>query len=174
MTQDDIIRAAFTVWGEDLYRTTDLSKLAATLGVTKAALYRHFPGKTSLLKAMEIRFCTDYTAWFKPLIEEMRNLETWQDRLVFATRATTGYFARHFEYLVYCLVRIHGNKKHYTFDMETIERQDLYVAEFVQMLPPDRSYPSVLVMAGISSVFEAALFCKRCRPPPHRKRTFFH
>ncbi|MDR2313750.1 MAG: TetR/AcrR family transcriptional regulator [Spirochaetaceae bacterium] len=161
MTQDDIIRAAFTVWGEDLYRTTDLSKLAKALGVTKAALYRHFPGKTSLLKAMESRFLKDYTAWFKPRIEEIRRLETWQDRLFLASRALTGYFARHFDYLVYCLVRLHGNKKRYTLDMETVERQEPFFTEFVSMFPPDQSYPSVLVMVSITSIFEAALFCKR-------------
>ncbi|MDR2209863.1 MAG: TetR/AcrR family transcriptional regulator [Spirochaetaceae bacterium] len=174
MTQDDIINAAFAVWGQDLYRSTSLSKLAKNLGVTKPALYRHFSGKTGLLKAMDLRFLRDYTLWYKPQLETIRSLENWQDRLLFMTRAITGYFARHFDHLIYFLVRAHGNKRRYIFNMKEVEKPDLYFSEFVQVMPADRQYPSVLFMAVISAIFETTLFHKQRRggaesslcPPP--------
>ncbi|MDR0472401.1 MAG: TetR/AcrR family transcriptional regulator [Treponema sp.] len=40
MTKNDIIKAAFRVWGREFYQTASLSELALELGASKAALYR--------------------------------------------------------------------------------------------------------------------------------------
>ena len=62
MTNDDIIKAAFKVWGRELYRTTSLTEIALELGVSKTALYRHFKDKDSILEAKyEFTFLTLYT-----------------------------------------------------------------------------------------------------------------
>jgi AcrR family transcriptional regulator len=52
MTKEDIVGAAFRVWAEELFQKMSLSDVAAELGCTKPALYRHFRSKDALLEAM--------------------------------------------------------------------------------------------------------------------------
>jgi len=60
MTKDEILDAALRAWGRDYFKKTSLSDLSAELGVTKAALYRHFPSKAALVSALESRFFDEY------------------------------------------------------------------------------------------------------------------
>ena len=56
MNHDDVVQAAFRVWGREAYRKMSLTDVAAELGVTKPALYRHFRDKDELLEAMRASF----------------------------------------------------------------------------------------------------------------------
>lgn len=49
--QDDVLRGAIALFNERGYDATSISDLAASLGVTKSAIYHHFPSKESLLAA---------------------------------------------------------------------------------------------------------------------------
>ena len=54
MNQEDILQAAFLVWGREAYKKMSLSDVAQELAVTKPALYRHFRNKEALLEAMKM------------------------------------------------------------------------------------------------------------------------
>jgi AcrR family transcriptional regulator len=159
MTRDDIISAAFTVWGRDLYKTTSLSKLAKTLKVTKPALYRHFPDKTTLLEAMNARYYDDYAAWLKPVLEEALKPQSWQERLLFLVRSLTAYFARHFEYFIYTLIIIHRGGRG-SFKEEEMEKRGAFFSKLSMDIPIDRHPPSVFLVSALTALFGTALFHK--------------
>ena len=74
MVAADIINAAFRTWGDDMYMKTSLSTLAASLGITKPALYRYFKDKDELLGSMldcYIQAHTKATAEVLPKLESM-------------------------------------------------------------------------------------------------------
>jgi AcrR family transcriptional regulator len=60
MNKDDILSAAFRAWGREGYKKMSLSEVAAELGVTKPALYRHFRDKERILAAMRGAFFDRY------------------------------------------------------------------------------------------------------------------
>ena len=65
MKHDDIIAAAFRVWGREAYKKMSLTDVAAELGVTKPALYRHFKDKDQLLASMHTAFFDRYAEALK-------------------------------------------------------------------------------------------------------------
>jgi len=60
MKHEDILAAAFRVWGREAYKKMSLTEVATELGVTKPALYRHFKDKDQLLAAMHTAFFDRY------------------------------------------------------------------------------------------------------------------
>lgn len=56
------VRAAFVAWADSYYTNTSLAVVADELGVSKAALYRHFRNKEDLIGAMETTYLADYRA----------------------------------------------------------------------------------------------------------------
>lgn len=58
--QERVLRAAFRAWSETYYTNTSLAAVARELGVSKAALYRHFESKAALVEAMEEAYATDF------------------------------------------------------------------------------------------------------------------
>jgi AcrR family transcriptional regulator len=163
MTRDDIISAAFFVWGRELYKTTSLAKLADALGVSKPALYRHFPGKDALLEAMAARFYDDYAAEIKPALEEALKAGLWQERFLVMVRFITTYFARHFDYFIYGLIKIQYSKKEKSrlSDSEEMKKRGVLFARLVQGMYVDRDYPSVMFLSAITALFGTALFHKK-------------
>jgi AcrR family transcriptional regulator len=65
MKHEDILAAAFRVWGREAYRKMSLTEVATELGVTKPALYRHFRDKDQLLAAMHTAFFDRYAEAMK-------------------------------------------------------------------------------------------------------------
>lgn len=49
----EILESAFDIWGAERYQNTSLSELAASLDITKQALYRYFSSKEKLEQSME-------------------------------------------------------------------------------------------------------------------------
>ena len=170
MTNNDVINAAFRIWGQELYKTTSLAKLAETLGVSKAALYRHFPDKQTLLDAMEERFYDDYAAAIKPAIEETLKSSgktgadssvddgKWLEKLLSMVRFISGYFARHFDYFIYSLIKLHGSKEHNFFNVEPLFKRGVSFKEL--KLSFSAGEPSSLFLAGITALFGTSLFHK--------------
>ncbi|MDR2078717.1 MAG: TetR/AcrR family transcriptional regulator, partial [Treponema sp.] len=70
MNKKDIIETAFRVWGQELFKTTSLSKIVQALGVTKSALYRHFESKDALLEGMYGYYCDHYVSFMKASYEK--------------------------------------------------------------------------------------------------------
>jgi len=159
MTKDDVIKAAFRVWGQELYKTTSLSKLARVLDVSKPALYRHFPEKQALLNAMRERFYDDYADALKPAVEEALKNSGWQERLLTIARFITGYFARHFDYYIYSLVKLHDGKGHTINNVGALGERGVSFKELKLNVMSD--HPSALFLAGVTALFLTGMFHKR-------------
>ena len=159
MTKDDVISTAFRVWGQELYKTTSLTKLAETLGVSKPALYRHFPDKLSLQKAMEECYFDDYAAAMKPAIEEAQIKDNWQERLLAMVEFFSGYYARHFDYFIYSIIELHDQKQPLFFNAEEIIKRGVSFEKL--RLNFSEQEPSILFLAGVTSFFGTGMFHKR-------------
>jgi len=121
MTRNDIIHAAFKVWGRELYQTTSLAPLAEALGVSKPALYRHFRDKGALLDAMFDTFIDDYARFIRPGYEralqaaraEPAGAAGPDDQAAPAslilTEAIAGFYLRDVDAFVFSLVQIFGS-----------------------------------------------------------------
>lgn len=68
--REQILSAAFRAWGRGMFANTSLSALAEELGLSKAALYRHFRGKAEIIEAMEERYVCDFTVTVLRPLEE--------------------------------------------------------------------------------------------------------
>jgi AcrR family transcriptional regulator len=160
MTQQDIIEAAFRAWGLELYRTTSLTQLAQTLGVTKPALYRHFRNKEAVLEAMSRYFFDDFVRFTKPAFHDALDNADADQGFILMIRAIIEYYVRYPFMFVFSLVRIFGNQE----KEQDIRRQYLSRGIDVRRLwNPEEirlNYPSrpQLVMASIT--FLIALFHK--------------
>ncbi|MDR0598820.1 MAG: TetR/AcrR family transcriptional regulator [Treponema sp.] len=185
MTRDDILNAAFKVWGRELYKTTSLAKLAQTLGVSKPALYRHFPDKEALLAAMYTSFYDDYAKIVKQAVEEALKSggpadgPVWRERLLVIVRSVTAYFAQRFDHFIYALINIHqklADKKDHRhlkdrplFFEDEFAKRGICFADLAEGIPPGRHYqinaryPSILFMVGLTTLHGMALFHKRRR-----------
>jgi len=158
MTNDDVIDAAFRVWGQEFYKTTSLAGLAEALRVSKPALYRHFSSKQALLEAMEERFYDDYTAAIKPALEDALKIDNWKERLLAVGRFITGYFALHIHYLIYALVRVHSAKEHRFFDPRLMAKRGVVFPESAFLGSGDKQYPSALFLTAFTAFCGTAVF----------------
>ena len=108
MTRDDILEAAFTAWGQDAYRTMSLSDVAARLGVTKPALYRHFKSKDELMNAMMKDFFDRFIVRLHTLIAEAYAPGPDTVTLLDMVEGFADYYARGKEDLVFTFARLLG------------------------------------------------------------------
>ncbi|MDR2518224.1 MAG: TetR/AcrR family transcriptional regulator [Spirochaetaceae bacterium] len=107
MTKQEIINAAFSVWGRDLYKSTSLARLACALGVSKPALYRHFKNKEAILEAMYESFFDQCAAFIKPRYHNALSLKDPSQGLLSMARAILEYYIRHKEMFFFSIVRLH-------------------------------------------------------------------
>jgi AcrR family transcriptional regulator len=170
MTRNDIINTAFKVWGRELYKTTSLSRLAEALGVSKAALYRHFPDKNALFEAMNISFFDDYAEAVKPALEKAEAIKDKREKFLAIIRTIAKYFAGNFSILVFSLFTLDKTNKpghHFSRFLEEMEKRGV-VFPFLGKsdLPfPKSQYPSVTFLAGLTGLFGTKLFYKKCHGP---------
>ena len=73
--KEAILDAAFHIWGKTNFAQMSLTPMAKHLGITKAALYKHFRNKDELLQAMEQRFLTRYRAFHEEFFQEVDGLD---------------------------------------------------------------------------------------------------
>lgn len=69
--KEEILNAAFHIWGKANFTQMSLTPIAKHLGITKAALYKHFCSKDELLQAMEQRFLSRYRAFHEEFFQEV-------------------------------------------------------------------------------------------------------
>ena len=103
MTKDEIISAAFRVWGCNYYRKTSLSQLAGELKVSKPALYRHFISKQALTAAMVQRFLDDFSSSIKADIDNAQTMEP-DDGISAIIGSISGFFGRNVHALIFSLM----------------------------------------------------------------------
>jgi AcrR family transcriptional regulator len=157
MTNDDIIRTAFKVWGQNLYKTTSLTSVARELGVSKPALYRHFKDKQALMDALYSSFFDEYAAFIRESYKKAVAAKDKQQRFFIMMRAITEYYIRNREAFLFSLIRVYGSR-------EMSVMADRLVANGVDMRKlakeADRSntYPSHLQLIFVTITFWVAHF----------------
>ncbi|MDR0448469.1 MAG: TetR/AcrR family transcriptional regulator [Treponema sp.] len=163
MTKNDVISAAFRVWGQELYKTTSLAKLAEALGVSKPALYRHFQDKEALLEAMKERYYDDFAVAISPIVEEAKKNSNWQDKLLIMVQFISGYFTRHFGYFLYSLIKLHNSQEQHFFDMKPMLDRGIFLDDIHEELNANNNtaYPSALFLAGMTALFGTGMFHKQ-------------
>lgn len=60
LAPERVVGAAFKAWSRTYFTNTSLAAVAKELGVSKAALYRHFESKAAIVEAMEAAYVTDF------------------------------------------------------------------------------------------------------------------
>lgn len=152
MTRDDIVKAAFKVWGRDLYRTTSLSEIARELGVSKPALYRHFKDKNALLEVMFTVFFDDCAAFIKNGHEKAVNTGDKRESYLIWLRTITEYYARNRDFFIFSLVRVFSTMDRLSLNKEFLDRG----IDFGHSALSDRVqavYPSKMQLGMATSIF---------------------
>ena len=108
MTNDDIIKAAFKVWGRDLYRTTSLAEIAQELGVSKPALYRHFKDKNALLDAMHTAFFDDCALFLKTGCEQAEAAASTREAYLAFIKTIAEYYIRNREAFIFSHILVYN------------------------------------------------------------------
>jgi AcrR family transcriptional regulator len=157
MTRDDIIRAAFKVWGRELYRTTSLTDIAQELGVSKTALYRHFKDKDSILEAMYPAYFDDCAAFIKNGCDKAASVNSrWEAHLIIM-RTIAEYFIRNSEAFIFSLARVFDNRDKRTVS-EEFRKRGIDFGQMVQKSGETASYPSKMQLILATLFFGIAYF----------------
>ena len=111
MTGNEIVDAAFRVWGRNFYRKTSLAQLACELRVSKPALYRHFENKQALLDAMTERFYDDFANSvkldFQNALQSENTSENANERISSIIKSISVFFARNVYALIFSLINLY-------------------------------------------------------------------
>ena len=103
--QERITQAAFEEWGRSNFTNMSLSSLATRLGLTKPALYRHFPGKQALIDAMEKHFLADYAAMHRTYLSRAETRGLAEAVELFVDQQFRFFYGRPY-YYVFFLMRM--------------------------------------------------------------------
>ena len=122
MTRENIIKAAFKVWGRDLYRTTSLTQIALELGVSKTALYRYFKDKDALLDAMYGSFFDDCAGFIKSGFEKAIHAENSREIYLIWIRTMAEYYVRNKDALIFSLIKVYNSRDKKNLSKEFISR----------------------------------------------------
>jgi len=157
MTRDDIIKAAFKVWGRELYRTTSLTEIAQELGVSKTALYRHFKDKDSILEAMYPAYFDDCAAFIKNGCDRAASASSRQEAHLIIMRTIAEYFLRNSEAFIFSLARIFDKMDKKTAS-EEFRKRGIDFGHMVLNAGETASYPSKMQLILATLFFGIAYF----------------
>jgi AcrR family transcriptional regulator len=160
ITRETIIKAAFRVWGRELYLTTSLADLAKELKVSKAALYRHFRNKEASLDAMYGYFFDDYAAFIKPGYERALNAPNFPESAVILTRVIVEYYVRDMDAFIFSLMWVYDGRNIEDAG-EALRRRGVDMTRFRPRNEPALDYPSLFQMLAATLSFWVAIFHKR-------------
>jgi AcrR family transcriptional regulator len=146
MTNDDIIKAALKVWGRELYQTTSLSQVAQELGVSKAALYRHFKDKEALMEAIYAGFYDDFAVFIKSGYEKALKIENKNERGFYINQLITEYYIRNRESFVFFIIQVFKNQRLMALTGELRARG----VDFAKLMKKDDLSPQIPVFLLIS------------------------
>ena len=158
MTNEDIIKAAFKVWGRELYRTTSLAEIAQELGVSKPALYRHFKDKDALLDAMYTSYYDDCASFIKPGCEKAAKAESCKEAYILLMRTITEYYLKNREAFGFSLVRVYNSRDKEIVNREFAKR-GIDFNHLVEKIEPE--YPPVMQLVMATLVFFTAEFHRK-------------
>ena len=156
MTKAEIITAAFRVWGETLYKNTSLSQLAQYLGVTKAALYRHFRNKQALLDGMSESFLDEYYAHILPAYHQAAAKADRNEQLLALTESIIAFYCANPNAFIFSLFQVFQNN---TTDQlfSQLKKRGMDMEILVSRFPGD-AHPSLLQLSFATLSFWLAFF----------------
>ncbi len=165
MKPEDILRSAFRVWGKDAYKKTSLSDIARDLGVTKPALYRHFPNKDALMGAMFADYFDRYGTYLRERIRASHGLADKTARFFAIVDGIVEYNALHKDDFVFSFAQVLGNRHPCRNFSAELEKRGVAFEE-LHDLGAGAGLFSHNALAGATSFFFVALFhLNRCDCP---------
>ena len=159
MTKRDIVQAAFRIWGRGFYQNTSLTQLVRELGVSKPALYRHFPNKQALLDAMYTRFFDDCAASIRDGYERAAAAKDPAHALFIINRTLTEFYGRNAEAFVFSLIQVYGNREQGLM-LEQLRSRGIDMGAFLPETPDAASSPALIQLITAASFFWIAHFHK--------------
>ncbi|MFP3089620.1 TetR/AcrR family transcriptional regulator [Treponema sp. TIM-1] len=164
LTKGDIINTAFRTWGRIFYQQTSLSLLARDLGVTKAALYRHFKNKQALLDAMYESFFDQYTAFIKDGYARAVATTDLIESQFTMMRTMVEYYTRDMNAFIFSLFMVYGQREPEQL-MAELERRGIDMRKIRPVEEDVETYPSMLQLILASLIFWVASFHKHSHAP---------
>lgn len=171
MTDEEILNTAFRVWGDDFYQVASLTSVAEALGVTKPALYRHFPSKDALLKAMFDAHLARFAGSVKTEYERCRLIENERERELALARIFAAYFLRGKHDFIFCITQIYGSEES---RLEWTRRSAALGVDFGGIFPlEDRvrggGYPPRDQLVTATAFFMLCFYYKKSARPQSRE-----
>ncbi|MDR2739856.1 MAG: TetR/AcrR family transcriptional regulator [Treponema sp.] len=160
MNKKDIIETAFRVWGQELFKTTGLSKIAQALGVTKPALYRHFESKDALLDGMYGYYCDHYVGFMKASSEKAVESRDINRGILLMARNIAEYYARYKYIFIFALIEVFGDKNREAGILEQFAVRGMDMKKHWAFLDAGDGYPSRIQMIATAIFFLVTLFHK--------------
>jgi len=157
MTRQDIIKAAFVVWGRNFYSKMNLTEVAEYLGVTKPALYRHFSSKDALLDALYVDFFDRFAEFVAQVLPVRASPPTMHDRILTMANIMAQYFINKKYDFLFFLNLVMGQEKPGRIFMQELERRGLVLNSFDACQGGTESL-SLLRIVSVTVVFSVALF----------------
>jgi AcrR family transcriptional regulator len=160
MNKTDIIETAFRVWGQELFKTTSLSKIAQALGVTKSALYRYFESKDALLGGMYRYYCDHYVDFMKASFEKAMEDRDINRGILLIARNIAEYCARYKDIFIFSLIEVYGDKNREAGVLERFALQGMDMRKHWVFLDAGDGYPSRVRLIITAIFFLVTLFHK--------------
>lgn len=157
MTKQDIIKAAFIVWGRTFYSKMNLSEVAEQLGVTKPALYRHFPSKEALLDALYTDFFDRFAEFVVQLMPTIPPQQTMQEKALTMATIMARYFINQKYDFLFFLNLVLGQEKPGRIFKQELERRGLVIGSLDTCWGKKESL-SLLRIVSVTVVFAVARF----------------
>lgn len=104
-TRERIVEAAFSFYSDFLFEKVSLSKIAARVGISKPAIFKHFSSKDALLEEMDERVFSHLTLVMREMESPLR-----AGRLGDALSLIIGHLARNREETFYIISTLPGIK----------------------------------------------------------------
>jgi len=145
MTKNEIVDAAFRVWGRNFYRKTSLSQLSSALKVSKPALYRHFKNKQALLDAMTGRFLDDFALFVKSDFENASKSNDPDTGLFIIVRRISNFFAGNVYALIFSLINIYDRNLDTRVVVQQLKSRGVDMAVIQQIADKKYSGSAVIV-----------------------------
>jgi AcrR family transcriptional regulator len=162
MTKSDIVKAAFSAWESDMYKSMSLSVLASYLGVSKTALYRHFKNKKAIVDAMFAAFFDDYFASIVPSYEKALNEKDEQKGFFILVRGITEFYVRNKSAFIFSLHRLNDPSQNMALEMQ---KRGINILNLPFLVSLEKNNLLVQSSVSISIFFTAMFFLLRIQNP---------
>jgi AcrR family transcriptional regulator len=166
MNKKDIIETAFRVWGQELFKTTSLSKIVQVLGVTKSALYRHFESKNALLDGMYGYYCDHYVGFMKASYEKAMESRDINRGILLMARNIAEYCARYKYIFTFFMFEVYGDKNREAGILEQFAVRGMDMRKHWVYLDAEDEYPSRAKLIVMAIFFLVTLFHKNRAEKP--------